>query len=283
MKTTIQKPADVKLGVVHSTANYAQFTLLGDNRAIDPQHVARLKQKIVNCDLLHAFPIVCKLDGDRLVVLDGQHRLRAAEELGRQIYYVVSPMMGECHIIPVNCSSRPWRLKDFARAFGDRPGNEDYQTTLDFAGKHGLNLSDAMNLLAYDGGIGGGGGAAASWKTGVFVITTRDLADKVVRALPTWRGDKKDIGWHRAFIIALARAVATGLYDHDHMEMQCRRGGVIKRCATAGEYLEEIERVYTRGARTRLTTFSRGGTILRPSPELLRELRQEELHRKAAS
>lgn len=242
MKKDTKKTAAVKPLRIQATKAYAQFTILDANRAIDPKHVDKLKRSIEAEDLLHAYPIVCCAEKGKLVVLDGQHRLRAAEQLGWAIHYLVSPVMTPRHMAAVNNAPRSWRLKDYARYFGAE--NADYGAAVAFAEAHEINLSDAFNLLAHDGGLGGGGGPAAAWKRGTYKITSAEFAERVVGELAQWRAHTGPVAWKRCFLVALGRALATGLYDEKRMSAKRDQGCQPRERGDAKGYLKELADCY---------------------------------------
>ena len=68
------------------TKDYSQFKYLPGNRDLVLNHVDRLVKSISKNNLLKNNPIMINKQG---YILDGQHRLQAAEELGVDIYYNV--------------------------------------------------------------------------------------------------------------------------------------------------------------------------------------------------
>jgi hypothetical protein len=248
MSKKTNTPAAVKSGLPYRTTDYARFTLIKENRVVDTKHVEKLKAAITKSDLLHAYPIiVCEQNG-KLLVLDGQHRLRAAQDLKRPIYYVVSPSMTPDDIAATNTLPRGWKLPDYARYFAAK--TTDYQYTLDFAAEHRINLSDAMNLLAaHDGGIGGGGGAAVAWKAGAWLITTRAHAQRAVEELARWRDYTRMHANKRHFLVALSRAIAMDFYNETDVERAMKHGWVPAERDDAEGYFEELIKCHNYRAR----------------------------------
>jgi hypothetical protein len=71
---------------VYQTSDYALFHLLPENRAVYVNHVRKLVAVITQSNLLHIKPLDVMAD---LGVIDGQHRLAAARELGLPVYYKI--------------------------------------------------------------------------------------------------------------------------------------------------------------------------------------------------
>lgn len=72
-------------GKIYSTTNFSMFKFSPRNRPVSGKKVLdSIKEK----NMLYASPILVTKD---LIVLDGQHRLKAAEELNLRIYFIVCP------------------------------------------------------------------------------------------------------------------------------------------------------------------------------------------------
>lgn len=123
-KTTTKQ---AKPPTVEVTTTYGQFKLMKGNRAVDYNHVKRLKREMeANPDLLSANPI---LVNEHLYIIDGQHRRMAAQELGVPLYYMVRPGISLEETRHLNVTQKRWQLLDFAQSFADS-GHQDYVTFL---------------------------------------------------------------------------------------------------------------------------------------------------------
>lgn len=70
-----------------STTNYDMFKFRDDNRTkIRKRHVDTLAESIQRNNQLEKHPIVVNQD---MEIINGQHRLCAAKELGIPVYYIV--------------------------------------------------------------------------------------------------------------------------------------------------------------------------------------------------
>lgn len=112
---------------IHKTTNYAQFQLMKGNRAVDYNHVKRLKRSIqADPSLLQNNPI---LVNEHMFIIDGQHRRQAAQELGLELYYTIA----EGHTLEatrlLNSTQKRWTLLDFARSYADS-GRTEYKEFL---------------------------------------------------------------------------------------------------------------------------------------------------------
>lgn len=112
---------------IQVTTEHAKFKLMKGNRAVDYNHVKRLKREMEsNPDLLASNPI---LVNEHLFIIDGQHRRMAAQELNLPVYYIISQGMTIEETRHLNTTQRRWTLLDFARSFADS-GRKDYVTFL---------------------------------------------------------------------------------------------------------------------------------------------------------
>ena len=91
------------------------------------------------------FPIVCKKKGNKLVVLDGQHRLTTAIQLGIVFYYIVIDF--DFEVAKVNNTQQGWKARDYAEKYAYN-GHEQYTTLLEFDKDNLVPLTQNAALLA---------------------------------------------------------------------------------------------------------------------------------------
>lgn len=109
---------------IKSTKNYAQFQLMQGNRAIDYNHVKRLKRSIqADPSLLQNNPI---LVNEHFHIIDGQHRRQAAQELGVELYYTVAHGHTLDATRLLNSTQKRWTLMDFAHSYAES-GRQEYK------------------------------------------------------------------------------------------------------------------------------------------------------------
>lgn len=114
---------------IQTTKIYGLFKLMAGNRPIDYNHVKRLKREMqANPHLFASNPISVN---ENMYIIDGQHRRQAAQELGIDVYYVVTPGITLDETRALNVTQRRWQLLDFARSYADS-GRKDYKTFLSF-------------------------------------------------------------------------------------------------------------------------------------------------------
>ena len=102
---------------IHKTTDYDKFTLLFGNRNVEPANVKGMVRSMNKVDL--PIPIIVKRDKNgNLVVIDGQHRLAAAKELGKPIFYIIIDNdIGLSEVRTVNQAQRGWKLYQYLTSF----------------------------------------------------------------------------------------------------------------------------------------------------------------------
>lgn len=124
------------------TKNYEIFKLREDNRLkVDPHHVKRLIDSIKSKNMLELRPILVNSD---MEVIDGQHRLLAAKELGVEIYFRVDNNSKISDLILMNIA-KPWTAADFLNYYC-RNGFAEYVKLDNFIKKNKITVSLALNL-----------------------------------------------------------------------------------------------------------------------------------------
>lgn len=94
---------------VLETTDYDIFKIMANNRVLNLLHVHRLKESFTDNDFL-VNPI---LVNEKYEVIDGQHRLRAAKEADKPVYYIVVPGYGIKEVQVLNTHQKNWTKEDF--------------------------------------------------------------------------------------------------------------------------------------------------------------------------
>lgn len=138
--------------MIKKTKSYEIFILRPDNREkISHAHVQKLVESIKSRNMLDLRPI---LVNKNLEVIDGQHRLLAAQKLGIEIYYQQQNDLEPNDIVRMNIA-QSWRMNDYFNYYCHH-GYADYLKLKDFMYKHNLKLKVAYLItcghskFAYD-------------------------------------------------------------------------------------------------------------------------------------
>jgi hypothetical protein len=92
-----------------STKDYSIFRDFSSNREVDHKHVNKLVNAIQKRNLLHVNPIVVDKE---MRVIDGQHRLAAAQQLGVEIFYI-QDSINRKDISMLNSNQKNWTAMDY--------------------------------------------------------------------------------------------------------------------------------------------------------------------------
>lgn len=126
---------------IEKTKNYDMFVFRQDNRQIDKQHVRRLKESIEARNLLDMRPISVTKEYE---ILDGQHRLMAAKELGVEIYYKIEEILNSQDMILMNVS-KAWSIADFMNYYVSNKFPEYLKLQVLIKEKN-ISLSNALHI-----------------------------------------------------------------------------------------------------------------------------------------
>ncbi len=129
--------------MIQKTKNYSMFIFRDDNREkIEEAHIQKLMESIQAMNLLELRPI---LVNEKMEIIDGQHRLKAAERLGVEIYYEVKAGFSsqEVRLLSVNKS---WTVSDWLNSYV-KDGYPEYIKFKDFMKKNDLNIQVALYIV----------------------------------------------------------------------------------------------------------------------------------------
>lgn len=193
------------------TSDYGKFKTLPGNRFVDKSHVKLLTNRMKEQNLNPWFPI---LVNENFEVIDGQHRLRALEELKYPVYYEIRQGLNIDSTIQLNSGTRNWSWKDYCQSFADR-GNVNYQKFWELY----QEFKTQFNIL-YFYSLGSGGGskrfAAAVFNVGNFVIPNYELTHKLLSQYSDIL-DVAGIPSTREFALACYRFMRMPYYNHMKM------------------------------------------------------------------
>lgn len=227
---------------IQSTTNYSRFQFMDGNRPINNGRVKKLIRSIKRKNLLQSFPIVCQKNGTGLYVMDGQHRLTAAEQLKLPIFFVEAKNLEISDMAATNSAQKGWNSRDFVSSFADR-GNPHYIKLRNFMDEHGMTVSNAANILSGHWRESGGS-CHTKIVTGTFQVSNEEFANRVasaVRAVAVHFPPAKD----RGFVIALARLLPVkGFAITRFVQKLEHQSSKLVKCASWLQYVELIEEIY---------------------------------------
>jgi hypothetical protein len=110
-------------------------------------------------------------------IVDGQHRLAAAEKLGVPIYYQIDPNSKDQDIVTFNVNQKRYRNEDYLK-FHRTQGNPEYIKLHEFLTAHCIPLAEFLRHIV----TGGNNRIKKSdvFATGGFVYPDRDIMDRLL-------------------------------------------------------------------------------------------------------
>jgi hypothetical protein len=233
-----------------STRNYDMFVSDKFNRIItqkDDRRLKRLRFSMKKYGFL-PFPILVRRNGEKLIVIDGQHRLKVAQELGLPVLYIEAER-DDIEISECAAAQSPWSTSDYVLSHAAQ-GKKDYQDLLEFAAEHSMPLNQAASLLRGDGSHAGN--YYESVKQGSFVVRDRAYADRVARisgilaSLVPWGNCNWSIG-------AISRFVRVKEFNDDQFIKRVKANHhLLVKQPTLEAYSEMYDAVYNYKSHTRI-------------------------------
>ena len=132
------------------TFNYSEFAFMPTNRGINNLLVKRLVKSIKEIGYVEARPVIVN---QQMVIIDGQHRFLACQQLGLPIYYQVSDVDMSKAMINLNMNQTIWRLWDYVESWAES-GFECYKELVNFRNKYKFTPSVCLSICVPSGGVG---------------------------------------------------------------------------------------------------------------------------------
>lgn len=211
-----QNSVDYPLTSVYKTREYDKFKPLHGNRTKNPAHVKRLMASFEKNPLVSIIIV-----NEKFEVIDGQHRLEVAKELGLPLHYVIIKSYGLKEVQIFNSNNAVWnkraylesycqlglmpylKFREFAQMFPDFPINLCGQL---LTGRQRVNGKDSKeNFHTKD------------FEEGRLVILDWNKAVKYGRRIMDFQNHYKRGFTRKAFTTALIRCFDNKNYNHERM------------------------------------------------------------------
>lgn len=160
---------------IYFTKDYARFKMMEGNRQLNEGKIKKIMHEISSGnDMLKYYPIQVKLNGDRLDILDGQHRFYISRKLERPVFYImVSESKKMIDIAKINSNVEKWKPMDFLNCY-IQSGNKDYELVQTFLDKYKISLSASLKMLhcGNPGADGGNETLGDDFRNGEYEVKT---------------------------------------------------------------------------------------------------------------
>lgn len=120
------------------------FKRIDANRDINKLNLKKITDSIQFKNLLHLFPLIVNKN---MEIIDGQHRLKAADALGLPIYYIQDDTITKADIASMNNNRKGWSSHDYIN-FWARSGNHHYVKLAELLKAYPrITIKTAINLM----------------------------------------------------------------------------------------------------------------------------------------
>jgi hypothetical protein len=244
---------------IQQTSDYGIFKSHGEQQTMKPSHIKRLQSSMGRNGFIQAKPIHCYRSGKFNVIIDGHHRLAAAQSLAIPVYFVVGDKREADLIADENYAVRKWDGLAFANMFASR-GLYDYVQLIAYTHR-GIPFKLAMAMLAGESTDSGNQGEKL--RTGAFKIKTTKSADDLLMVIDRLAPIAPEVR-SRCFVVAMAALL--------NLPEFCPRTFISKietnprmlvKCATREQMFDLIEDIYNFRSRDRTPLAFLAKTFLR--------------------
>lgn len=111
--------------MIEQTKEYKMFKNLSYNRknGVNKKKLKELIDSIREQNYLHLHPIIVD---ENFNVIDGQHRLAAAEKLDAFVYYIQEKKINEKHVMNANIAQSSWSVEDIINYYSVKENIDSY-------------------------------------------------------------------------------------------------------------------------------------------------------------
>ena len=203
-----------KKHTLRATRDYAMFRDHRNQQPMSNKHINRLAESMKKNGFFPSKPISFYRDPDTksLVIIDGHHRLRAAQIAGVEVYMVEESPEVESLIGDINAGVKKWTSISFVKLFADR-GSIDYQTLLAYIDR-GLPLPCAAAALMME--TPGSGNYNKKLSIGAFKVKSTQMADYLLSIVDSTKQSAKHIS-KQAYMHALGACFWVKDFDPEIM------------------------------------------------------------------
>lgn len=196
---------------IASTYDYGIFKLLCENRNVGK--LVPLRRSMAKKNMMSAFPLIVN---EEMQVLDGQHRLAVAKELGLQVFYVVDDSI-ELKDVPMAAAAvSKWTNRDYCTHYAKK-GVNPYIELLSILKEYPeITLGTLSTAFSFSqaGGVRHGQGSFrdGTWKGASIPYIKKSLS--ICRCLSPVI--KKE-AWRRCFVGAIGRLTRWEDFDEGRL------------------------------------------------------------------
>lgn len=160
--------------MILKTNDYAIFKKHSGNTPIDPLNLKKIKNSLRINNMLELRPILVNKE---MEVIDGQHRLQAALELGLDVFYTIQEKSNAMDMVLLNSAQRHWKIDDYVRFYASE-GKRSYIDIMELLKTKSMTFKDFVALM---GGLGGA--AYVKIKAGTYEANVKEIGVELTQKL----------------------------------------------------------------------------------------------------
>lgn len=229
--------------VIKVSSDYNRFYYDQHNRPLDTTKAKfkKLKASIKEYGWLDGFPMMVKQDGQKLVILDGQHRFESARQLGIPVKYVIEKNIDPRIIAKINEPQSAWTVDDYISSYISY-GNEHYKYIKEMQHLTGFPIIMVAGML--HGEIASSGNAASKVKSGSFVVKDYTHILEVDSCCSALENGGCAFSRLRSIISTISRLLRSEVVSKEKLENACLKyGSMITRTSKEDIILLELEKI----------------------------------------
>jgi hypothetical protein len=235
-----------KVNDVYSTKDYNKFKFRGDNRIVKDNHVKGLIQNMKERGWEPGSYVVINEKGE---IIDGQHRVKAAIQVGIPVHYTIEKKAGFETIRNLNRNQKNWAITDHIHGFVQE-NNPHYIKLNNFIKEFPeLKVTECMMLCKNSfSSVSREEFESGNFKT-KDMSKAREWGNNIMSLKPYFKGYSRSI-----FVRALVKLLSNKQefkFDRFLHKVQLRPNLVFM-CGTVEQYVTMIEDVYNYSSRKKI-------------------------------
>lgn len=229
-----------------STKNYKLFKKNKCNRDLDQSNLRKIKGSLEDTNMLAFRPIIVNKS---MEIIDGQHRLAAAEELGLDIFYIIRDNSKDQDILNLNTNQKKWGTDDYVHYY-ESQGNVHYRKLREFSGEHNVSCITIARFF----GVSRSNDSVNAIKTGKFVFDdelAKQISAKVKSINEICETLSGKMLKNKKLVTSIRfRSALTNFLEKEEVDVKTLMNKLINKienihpCATTYGYLDMIKDIY---------------------------------------
>lgn len=227
---------------IFETTNYSKFNYIKGNRNLNKKHISNLAEVLSTVNLLKTNPIIVN---ERMEIIDGQHRLEAAKQIGASVFYIISQGARLPEVQLLNTNVKGWTLKDYLDSHISR-GKKEYEILKLFCDTYNFSVSLGVSLLTKPLTGHAKGWVLDSFKDGTLHVTNLKEAETLANLLNDYKPYfETGVYRQRDFISAIRKLYREGMIKHKEMLRKLSQvRGKLPPQRSMKNYIRVLEDVY---------------------------------------